>query len=685
MTIASTITSTTAVANGSTTQFPFQNKIFAATDLVVMLKDPSGNLYPFANFANISLGLSYQVQNVDVDTGAYIVFNSPPTNGWTVGIRSATPELQSTSVKNQGQFLPELHEEAFDRATRLIQDLLRISYTYGIHASDNEITPWPALPSASARKGLALMFDASTGLPTVGIPTIQTLTQGLIGLLLYPATQAEINSGVVIVSQSYPPGYIRRYGAAGDGTTNDSVAVQAAFSSGVAKIFGTQGDIYKVTQTIAWNSGQCDVDWQNSKVSFTGLSANNFAFTFSDTVATVRRKVMRNGQLVGPAASSSVDCFSFTSSVANGVTNISFDGMEISEFRRQLVYGNNCSMINFANSVFRNDGVTNTSNCIYTAGTLTNSGEGWCFDRCQFGSFLNSLANNAAISGEFNFNQCQFDYATCTFNLQAPVRVRMLGGHIESNLHTSNWFIIGTNCNGAVISLRDMDLWLTATSITKEIFYSGTGNVFGGIYLDNVFCAIGGNFTVDFWADQSVQGNIYARNFKQYDGEARIPIGKNPGVQIEAFPCSAAGFGAGLQTGGSDGSTVAISSAQQFDGNTTSITTTTTGQLINRFKDYPVFPGADIVAQVYVKATGFTADGTNFSIIVDSLDTYGQVIGSSTVLSASVDIGTFTKVPLTWYPMAAGAAKYRVNVFAPASAGNNTRSVFLGQQVINAS
>lgn len=244
MTIASTVTSKQYTGNGSTSQFSFPNKIFSASDLIVTLIDLLGNTYLFiggpTTFANAATGLSYTVQNVDVDTGCLIVMSGAVTTGWTVDLRTQTPELQSTSIKNQGQFLPELHEEAFDRNTREIQDLLRLTYTYGIHGPDLEATPWPALPSAALRKGLALMFDAATGLPTVGVPTTQTLTQGLLGSLLFPRTPAEISAGIT-PTNLYIPSHdacglilLQRYGGfeTASAATNNAAFAAAVLVSG---------------------------------------------------------------------------------------------------------------------------------------------------------------------------------------------------------------------------------------------------------------------------------------------------------------------------------------------------------------------------------------------------------------------------------------------------------------------
>lgn len=68
----------------------------------------------------------------------------------------------------------------------------------------------------------------------------QLLSQSIIGSLLYPRTAAEISAGVTPSNYSYPPGSILRYGAVGDGTTNDSAAIQRAVD--VAEISG--GTVY---------------------------------------------------------------------------------------------------------------------------------------------------------------------------------------------------------------------------------------------------------------------------------------------------------------------------------------------------------------------------------------------------------------------------------------------------------
>lgn len=229
MTVANNVTSIQRFGNGTATQFSFPNKIFTATDLAVTLVDLTGNQYTFTNFLNTTLGISYTISGVDVDTGCTVVFSAPIASGWTVDMRTRPTPLQLTSIKNQGAFFPELHEEAFDRLTRSVQDFARLSYTYGIHSLDNETIPWPALPPPSARKGMALVFDSATGLPTVSPLSSQAVTLGVIASFLsLTQTPAEASAGVTPANLQYQPYDIRRYGADPTGVlASDSALAQA--------------------------------------------------------------------------------------------------------------------------------------------------------------------------------------------------------------------------------------------------------------------------------------------------------------------------------------------------------------------------------------------------------------------------------------------------------------------------
>lgn len=74
------------------------------------------------------------------------------------------------------------------------------------------------------------------------------LSRLLRGIPRYDLTDAERTAGVTPVDYSYPPGHFRRYGAEGDGTTDDRAAIQAALNSNTYA-FGDAADTYLVTHS----------------------------------------------------------------------------------------------------------------------------------------------------------------------------------------------------------------------------------------------------------------------------------------------------------------------------------------------------------------------------------------------------------------------------------------------------
>jgi hypothetical protein len=67
-----------------------------------------------------------------------------------------------------------------------------------------------------------LIYDV----PDIGGPL---MTQSEVGTILYPRTAAEISAGVTPTYYYYEPGDVRRQGAVGDGSTDDTTALQNAF------------------------------------------------------------------------------------------------------------------------------------------------------------------------------------------------------------------------------------------------------------------------------------------------------------------------------------------------------------------------------------------------------------------------------------------------------------------------
>jgi hypothetical protein len=237
--------------NGLTLTFSFPWKISASSDLIVGFI--VGGTY------TLQASSTYSVAGVGNNGGGQVTFNTPPAIGVIVDIRTQTAEIQPTEFANLSQYLPENTTNTCDRLTRMVQDLYRQAYTFGIHGPDQEFVPWSTLPSAAARANTTLGFD-SNGLPTIVAQLSTTLTQALFNAFLntpatfnnptanlslasatpFLQTVAELAAGVTPTDSFYSPGDIRRYGAVLDGVTDCTAAlIQACAVGGDVFVYGS--------------------------------------------------------------------------------------------------------------------------------------------------------------------------------------------------------------------------------------------------------------------------------------------------------------------------------------------------------------------------------------------------------------------------------------------------------------
>lgn len=115
MTVSTEVDHNDYTGNGVTTVFPYHFRIFKAADLTVVTVDLNENQ------AELILGTDYSVTGAGAYQGGNVVLSSALANGWKISIARVLAVTQETDLRNQGKFFAEVHENAFDKLTMLIQ------------------------------------------------------------------------------------------------------------------------------------------------------------------------------------------------------------------------------------------------------------------------------------------------------------------------------------------------------------------------------------------------------------------------------------------------------------------------------------------------------------------------------------------------------------------------------------
>ncbi|MBC5790634.1 hypothetical protein [Providencia sp. JUb39] len=116
MTVSTEISSNEYTGNGVTTDFDYKFRIFKASDLSVTTSDADGD-----NVVTLRLGTDYTVTGANKSAGGKVILPRPLADKHKISIARDIPITQETSFRNQGKFLAETHEDAFDYLTMIIQ------------------------------------------------------------------------------------------------------------------------------------------------------------------------------------------------------------------------------------------------------------------------------------------------------------------------------------------------------------------------------------------------------------------------------------------------------------------------------------------------------------------------------------------------------------------------------------
>lgn len=246
--------------DGSTTVFPFAFKVFSAADVQVVQADVLGFETTLTGGYNVSLNA-----NQDTNPGGTVTLLLPLPVTNRLVVTSNVSALQPMQLTNGGGFFPRVLNDSADRIIILIQQLYeRISRTLSAPISSTEPTDGLRLPSAAARAGKMLAFDALGRIvpatPSPGTDAgirLDLASPGGSGLVNYAGQSLTSILDSLVGLIELNPVSIKSFGAVGNGTTDDTAAIQAAINFGISNnrhIYFPPGR-YRITSSLLYRPG----------------------------------------------------------------------------------------------------------------------------------------------------------------------------------------------------------------------------------------------------------------------------------------------------------------------------------------------------------------------------------------------------------------------------------------------
>ena len=304
MTVVTSTNRTSSAGNGVTTAFPFPNKFFLNSDLVVIKISSAGALTTQTETTH------YTISGAGDPLGGTVTMLTPPAVGETLVIVRVVPFTQTTDHVNNDDSDAEVAENALDKLTMEVQQLNEsFGRTFRTPLGDPGVAE---LGDAATRANKVLAFD-STGQPIFSIlasGSAASLTSDLAntsdaakGDALIGVKRTEAGAVATtqhVVNQKRPLHIETDFGALGDGTTLDDSAFTAAaavgrvihlrdgatyyLSSRVSGITGSRFICPDGISTIKFKTGAGGYNGTDLTVSKTGAGVCGFLFDTVDDV-----------------------------------------------------------------------------------------------------------------------------------------------------------------------------------------------------------------------------------------------------------------------------------------------------------------------------------------------------------------------------------------------------------------
>jgi len=308
MTVSSTTVKNSYSGNGSTTEFAYGYKIFADSDLQVIIRVNSTGVETVK-----TLTTHYTVAGAGDASGGSITFTSGniPASGETVVIIREVPQTQAIDYIANDPFPAESHEEGLDRATMTTQQVqeeldrsIKLSRT-------NTMTSTEFTVGATDRANKILAFDSSGEISVTqelgtykGTSATVTTAAFVQRDIIKSTTSAQLNNVYICVADS----------VIGDSLTDTDhfeLLVDAVSAATSATAAASSATAAASSATAATNNGAAQVTLATAQVALATTQANNSSTsaTASANSATASANSATASANSATAAAASADAF----------------------------------------------------------------------------------------------------------------------------------------------------------------------------------------------------------------------------------------------------------------------------------------------------------------------------------------------------------------------------------------
>jgi hypothetical protein len=310
MTISSTTVKNSYSGNSSTTVFAYTFKIFADSDIQVIIRSSTGTE------TTKTITTHYTVSGAGDANGGSVTFLTAPVTGETVVLIRNVPQTQAIDYIANDPFPAETHEEGLDRATMTIQQMQEEINRSIKLSKTNTMTSTEFAIAAADRANKVLAFD-STGEISVtqelgtykGTDTTVTTVAYIVRDIVKSTSAAQLNNVYICVGDSVVGDLLTdtdHFDLLVDAYSAAASEVAAAASAAAAQLSADDAAADLVLTNADVVSTNADVVLTNADVVSTNAdaaaTAADLVATNQDTIDTAADLVATNQDTIDTAA-----------------------------------------------------------------------------------------------------------------------------------------------------------------------------------------------------------------------------------------------------------------------------------------------------------------------------------------------------------------------------------------------